>query len=123
MVSGAIYMIYNTKADHKRENPCYIGSSIHPHIRYAQHLKMLRSGKHHSPYLQAAFDYYGESAFKFRILERVKDERKLCSREQHWIDHSKPAYNYTLIARRPAPHVAKKRAHGFVYYAVFFWKR
>lgn len=44
---------------------CYIGQTVGLRKRKATHLGQLRRGKHHSVYLQNAFNKYGEGAFSF----------------------------------------------------------
>lgn len=53
--------------------------------RWSDHLKALRKGIHHNPELQKEWIEYGESNFRFRILEfvPVKFTRY---REQWWLD-------------------------------------
>jgi group I intron endonuclease len=58
----------------------------------------LRNNKHHSIYLQRAYNLYGEEAFDFIILERVEDSSILISREQWWIDNGNSEYNICRIA-------------------------
>lgn len=70
----------------------YIGSAIDISRRLATHFYRLRTNKHPSKHLQAAFNKYGEDAFERSTLEECAPE-KLLEREQHWIDTLKPAYN------------------------------
>ena len=77
-----IYKIANA-----RNSECYVGSAVDVDARWAIHLSLLRSGKHHSLKLQRAWLKYGESEFVFSIVEIVGDSCMLLSREQHWIDY------------------------------------
>lgn len=85
-----IYRIRNTVT-----GDVYIGSeSRAPGSRRRSHLSKLRHRKHHSPYLQNAFNKYGEGAFCFETVEDgIEDYAVLTQREQHYIDTVKPAYN------------------------------
>lgn len=89
-----IYQIKN-KANEK----IYIGSSINIKDRWRWHNWALKSQKHHSRYLQRAWNKYGEENFIFEILEIVEDEHFLLSREQYYLDKYKPfkkEYGYNL---------------------------
>lgn len=63
----------------------YIGSSVSIEDRWKQHLYALRRKEHHSNHLQRAYTRYGEGAFVFAVLEKVK-RKDLIEREQHWLD-------------------------------------
>lgn len=63
----------------------YVGSAYDVSRRWIVHLCLLRSGKHHSVYLQRAWNKYGENAFTFRVEEAVEDRNFLLAREQCWI--------------------------------------
>ena len=86
-ISG-IYKIENT-VNGKR----YIGSSVNIAKRRRQHLNLLHKNKHHSIYLQRAFNKWGECAFEFSVLEIVPDVQLLLSVEQHYLDTLKHEYN------------------------------
>jgi group I intron endonuclease len=84
---SGVYAIINT-ANKKR----YIGSSQDIQLRWQQHRTHLRMNTHHSPYLQRAWNKYGEDAFIFEIIEYALPG--LCiMREQYWMNKLKPAYN------------------------------
>lgn len=86
-ISG-IYEIVNT-LNGKR----YVGSAVDLRLRRNQHVTRLRNGRHHSRYLQKAWDKYGEGAFEFRIILRC-DRDDLLMEEQKQID-LKSDYNMT----------------------------
>lgn len=91
----------------------YVGSSIDLYFRRIQHFSQLRCGRHENPYLQYAFDKYGEDQFKFTVLEIIDDETILIPREQHWIGELKATsrsygYNICPFAGRPTPWTIKK---------------
>ncbi len=77
-----VYVIVN-KVTGRR----YIGSSYDIWKRWIVHRRILRIGKHHSPYLQHSWDKHGEGAFSIELLETVEDRSTLLPREQFWIDH------------------------------------
>ena len=66
--------------------------------RWSVHRFDLRKNKHHSQYLQRAWNKYGEQSFMFWILEDVDDEFKLIEREQRWMDEFSPEYNICRVA-------------------------
>lgn len=96
-VSG-IYQIKNLV-----NNKIYIGSAANVKNRWKTHKSELNHNKHHSPYLQRAWDKYGIENFEFSILEVVLDINDLIIREQYWMDitecyDSKVGYNLSKIA-------------------------
>jgi len=80
----------------------YIGSSARClKDRGFYHQKLLRKNKHHSIYLQRAFNKYGEDNFEFFILDCVEPE--FCvSTEQWWINMMQSAdkrYGYNMCPK------------------------
>lgn len=71
---------------HSLSNRFYVGSSVGCRDRLWMHRRALRKGNHHSRFLQAAWNKYGEKDFCIRILETSARE-KLIEREQFWIDY------------------------------------
>lgn len=67
-------------------NGIYIGSAKDINRRYSVHLTQLRSNKHHSAYLQRAYNKYGEDSFRFEVVEYIDDAKYLLVREQYWLD-------------------------------------
>ena len=53
--------------------------------RWDTHRSLLRSGKHDNPYLQRAWDKYGEDAFEFAVVEVVNDPGMLDDLEIKYI--------------------------------------
>lgn len=76
---------------------CYVGSSAKVKYRLAQHLAQLRGGKHHSAFLQRAFDKHGEAAFEFVLLEQCEIDA-LVAREQFYIDTLNSCFNGARFA-------------------------
>ena len=83
----------------------YIGSSKDIERRWRDHVALLRSGRHPNPYLQAAWDKYGEAAFEFYVIEEVANEADLLAREQYWLDryleNPDACYNIARCAEAP----------------------
>ena len=89
MNAMGIYAIVNKINGHS-----YVGqTSVSFTTRRRGHLYELRRGSHGNPYLQNAFDCYGEFNFRFKILEYVFDPKSLNEREQYWIDELQSEYN------------------------------
>jgi hypothetical protein len=77
---SGVYCIYNTV-----NGKFYIGSTVNFYKRYRQHIIDLKRKKHHSIYLQRAFDKYGLDAFEFKTIEIVDDCNLLRSKEQTYL--------------------------------------
>lgn len=91
-----IYRILN-----KLTGDVYIGSASRSfRNRFNEHTSKLKNNKHHSIYLQRAWNKYGEENFKFEILQVVIFNKKeeLIEVEQHYLDNIKPTYNMRLTA-------------------------
>ena len=73
----------------KSNNKFYIGSASYYDKRIGTHIALLRRNKHANPYLQNAFNKYGEDSFVFDIIEYVESQELLIEREQFWIDKTK----------------------------------
>lgn len=82
---GTIYSIQN-----KTNEATYIGSVAGNRLiyRWRRHKKDLRAGKHHSRFLQRAWDKYGSHVFEFERLEEV-DDSVLLATEQKYLDDRK----------------------------------
>ena len=73
---------------------CYIGQSIKPYRRRAQHFSIFskNDAKETNPNLQADLKQYGPNSFVFGIIEYCKPEL-LLERESYWINQLNPEYN------------------------------
>ncbi len=91
MISG-IYKIVNNI-----NNKIYIGSAINLSRRFKEHIRTLKSNKHHNKKMQNSWNKHGENNFSFVIIEYCEKE-KLILREQHYIDEINPEYNICRIA-------------------------
>ena len=63
----------------------YVGSAVWIAKRKRHHREALLAGKHHSQYLQKAWNKYGPDAFEHSVLEYCEKGR-LTEREQYYID-------------------------------------
>lgn len=90
---SAIYRIRNLINGHE-----YVGSAANLAKRWREHKRQLRRNKHHSLYLQRAWNKYGDSNFAWEIVEYVEKPEQLLIREQYWLDTIKPVYNICKIA-------------------------
>ena len=79
-MTNAIYKIRNLVND-----KFYVGSTNDTKVRFKNHRRLLRKGKHHCKHLQAAWNKYGEEKFKFEIVETVKDNAALWNAENAWL--------------------------------------
>lgn len=96
MKSG-IYSILNTAIEKR-----YIGSSMNVVKRWGTHRSLLRAGKHGNSKLQRSWNKYGETAFRFFVLEYAA-VHELLAREQHWLNQTGVAthgYNICITADR-----------------------
>ena len=66
----------------------YVGSSSDIKRRWIRHVRTVRDGQHVNPYLQNAWNKYGEESFSFCVIERATDNTYLEEREQHWLDRA-----------------------------------
>lgn len=79
-----IYGIYNTE-----NNKIYIGKTgMNFGDRWDSHRSLLRNNKHDNPYLQHAWNKYGEESFEFIIVEECTVD-ELDDKEKYWIKYYK----------------------------------
>lgn len=80
--TAGIYAIRNTI-----NGRVYIGSSARfVSVRWTEHRKLLRAGRHHSLTLQRSWTKHSELSFEIVLIEAVADISVLADREQFWID-------------------------------------
>jgi group I intron endonuclease len=82
--SYIVYCIENI-IDGKR----YIGQSVRGKKRWNDHKNNLRKNKHENPYLQNAWNYYGEDNFIFSLLKTCDNQDELCYWENFYIKEFK----------------------------------
>lgn len=70
----------------------YVGSAVNIGKRWKEHLRGLSTGKHHSRFLQRAWDKHGQAAFAFEVALYC-DRGNLLMYEQALIDFYKPEFN------------------------------
>lgn len=78
----------------------YVGSSKDIKSRIRKHREALRTGKHHSKYMQRVFDKYGQDSFEVKTLV-ICEEQNLKMYEQRFIDGLCPAFNGSKSANAP----------------------
>lgn len=80
----------------------YVGSTTRYRMRFREHRRLLANGQHSSIHLQRSYNKHGDNAFVMRALEIVTDNTDLITREQFWMDATKPRklYNRSKIAGR-----------------------
>lgn len=114
-LSGIYEIICNATDAH------YVGRSIDIYSRWKRHLEDLRAKKHHSDYLQRAWNKYGEKKFKFKIIELVIPS-KLKQRENFYLKNNVGKFNMMLSSGGVLYHnddTRKKMTKGQMRY----WKR
>lgn len=92
MCQSGIYQIINLETNHS-----YIGSAKNLAFRWYFHKWQLNKQKHHSLYLQRAWNKYGSDAFEFKVLLYCSVQELLIW-EQQYLDELNPEYNVCKIA-------------------------
>jgi len=80
LILSGVYLIQNIIT-----NKVYVGSSINIEKRLKVHLKALQKRNHLNPYLQRAWNKYGEDNFQFKVLLYCEEKNRLLQ-EQLMID-------------------------------------
>lgn len=86
-----IYRITN-----RRTGQFYIGATtLAITERWKRHRYLLRCGIHHNKRLQADWDRCGAQAFKFSVIEVIRDADQVFKREKYWqrLKHNDKCYN------------------------------
>lgn len=81
----------------------YIGSTKSFKDRWCAHLNDLRNGRHRAIDMQKEFDWFGEEAFLFEVVEIATLGADLMALEQKWLDDLRPfdpdvGYNTHIFA-------------------------
>lgn len=98
-MAQGIYKIINLQ-----NNKFYVGSAVDFTKRKRRHWWALRSQKHANKHLQAAWNQYGEDAFKFVIVEELPDGVDILAAENVWLkEHVGKDYCYNLATDATAP--------------------
>lgn len=97
---------------HIDSGKCYVGSAVDRRRRWAYHKNQLRNGKHHSQYLQNAWNLYGESAFDWIVIEdltlrcsgldKKQEAEVLFAAENYWVELHRQqhgVYNLRMVAK------------------------
>lgn len=91
-MSQGIYKIINVI-----NNKFYVGSAVDFTKRKRRHWWALRSQRHANKHLQAAWNKYGEDAFKFVIVEEIPVGSDILAAENVWLkEHVGKEYCYNL---------------------------
>ena len=84
----------------------YIGQTNNIKKRWRQHTVALNNQKHHSPKLQKDWLAYGDSQFRFEVIEIVDCQYDRNEREHVLLTGMKPVYNFDqTIGTSPLPKV------------------
>lgn len=94
-MSSGVYKILN-----KNNGNFYIGSSYNIQGRIVDHKRLLRSNKHHNPYLQHSYNKHGENSFEYTTIEEC-DRLETRNLEQKYLDILNPKYNIALNSSAP----------------------
>jgi group I intron endonuclease len=97
MTSG-VYKIINNY-----DNKEYIGSSKEIERRWKDHVRSLRKGKHDNPYLQYAWNKYGEENFSFEVIIEVPEDCLLEEEDKFLTRDKTRSYNICEKAGKPPP--------------------
>lgn len=111
MSKSGIYKITNTA-----NGKIYVGSAKDFPQRWGMHRHMLRKNKHHSPYMQKAYNKHGEDSFVFEVM-LVCAKEDLLFYEQRALDALSPCdpsvgYNIcktagSSLGRKMPPHAVE----------------
>src|SRR5690242_10643411 len=71
----------------------YVGQSTDIEKRWVDHRVVLRGNRHHSKFLQNAWNKAGEDAFEWLILHLTDDADELTALEQWYIDTLPSVFN------------------------------
>lgn len=97
--SSGIYAIISIIDD-----KIYVGSSIKLKYRFVKHFNELALNRHHSRYLQFAYNKHGRSNFIVTVIEYCEID-KLLEREQYWLDKlccfAPWGYNHCVVSGSP----------------------
>ena len=90
----------------------YIGSTLRSfRTRWAEHIMQLQTQTHANPYLQHSWLKYGQSAFRFEILEVCDNPDVLRQKEKFYLDLIEPK-SLLNIARDPTSGKGNKSRRG-----------
>lgn len=106
--NSGIYLIANIK-----NGKVYIGQAVSFRKRWNDHKRKLNIQCHCNKHLQAAWNKYGEKAFKFRVLEFCSVDQ-LNEREQHFLNIYMPkGICYNIAQDVTAPMRGRKMDEEF----------
>lgn len=85
----------------------YIGQTKDPNRRRREHFGNLKRNKHENPYLQSAWNKYGESNFSFEVIDEGENYNQL---EKYYIEKYKSSdnnYGYNILPGGEEPPIWK----------------
>lgn len=92
-------MIIIYKIENLINGKLYVGSTSNKFNRRCnQHRSLLRQNKHGNPHLQNSWNKYGESSFKFSIIEMCNDGQRV-EKEEHYKNLLTAQYNIAPIVQ------------------------
>lgn len=65
----------------------YIGQSVNIKGRAQEHRRALEKGIHNNRIMQNNFNKYGQKKFIIKVVEEIKDTKKLTNRENYWANY------------------------------------
>ena len=102
-----IYKIENTV-----NGKVYIGQTNDPERRKKDHFGRLKRNKHENPYLQSAWNKYGEDNFNFEVIDGGENYNQL---EKYYIEKYKSNnsnYGYNVLSGGEEPPLHKGENHN-----------
>lgn len=120
---GGVYQIKNTK-----NGRTYVGSTYMFKKRWNEHLRDLRKGIHHNPFLQNDFNKSGEASYEFSVIEVVPGtkQNRTDAEQRHldalWemldSDHRYNASRKAIVAEPPAPRFSTGKYNKNIFWLV-----
>lgn len=105
--SGGNLYKYIYKIENTVNNKVYIGQTKDVNQRFMQHRTGLKNNKHENPYLQSAWNKYGESNFSFEVIDEGENYNQL---EKYYIEKYKSSdnnYGYNILPGGEEPPIWK----------------
>lgn len=105
--SGGNLYKYIYKIENTVNNKVYIGQTKDPNKRRRDHFRRLKNNKHENPYLQVAWNKYGENNFTFEVIDEGENYNQL---EKYYIKKYKSNdnnYGYNILPGGEEPPIWK----------------
>lgn len=104
-----VYKIVNKINGHR-----YFGSTDDVERRKTEHFGLLYKNKHHSSYLQNAYNKYGPENFELVVFLICNNREEAFEDEQLCLDHLNPEYNMSRIASYPTKETRIKISNSLI---------